>query len=320
MAFLNLALGQLLGLLLPLAGLLVALYFYDRSRRRVLVSTLRFWPQRPAPAVRQRHRRIQHPLSLVLQLLALLLLLLAIADPRPATVGRAPRQHVLMLDTSAVMAQSSSSGGRLMEQAKTLALAYVRGIGRRDRILLIEADGAPQVRIPFTLDRQRVEEAIKAAEPGWTALDLEAACELAAGTLRLALNLGPGPLAERRDLGETVYIGPGRTASYPLGMDMLPRMRFLETDAPRDTIGLLALRAVSNPGETGKWNVELQAQNYTEQALVAELEFFFEGKRLGHRQLRLGAQAGRKFALHIADAASGPTPRPGDARGQLPRE
>ena len=290
MGFLNLALGQLLGIFGPLAGFLVALYFYDRSRRRVLVSTLRFWPERPAPAVRRRHRRIQHPLSLLLQLAALLLLLLAIADPRPETLGMTARQHVLMLDTSAVMAQSSGGGSRLMEQAKALALAYVRAVERRDRILLIEADGAPKVRVPFTLDRQRVRKAIEAAEPGWTGLNLEAACELAAGTLRLALGLGAGPLPERRDLGETVYIGPGRTATQPLGTGTLPWLRYLETDAPRDTIGLLALRAASDPGQAGEWNVELQAQNYTEQALVAELEFFFEGKRLGHRQLHLPAR------------------------------
>ena len=63
MGLLNLALAQLLGIFAPIAGLLVALYFYDRSRRRILVSTLRFWPKRPAPATRQRHKRIQHPLS-----------------------------------------------------------------------------------------------------------------------------------------------------------------------------------------------------------------------------------------------------------------
>ena len=299
MGFLNLALGQLLGLFLPLAGFLVALYFYDRSRRRVLVSTLRFWPKGPAPAVRRRHRRIQHPLSLLLQLAALLLLLLAIADPRPGTLGTAARQHVLMLDTSAVMAQSGGSGGGLMGQAKALALAYVQAVGSRDRILLVEADGAPTVRVPFTLDRQRVQEAIQAAEPGWTALDLGAACELAAGALRLALDLGAGPLPESRDVGETVYVGPGRTAAQPVRMDVLPRLRYLETEAPSDTIGLLALRAASDPGESGKWNVELQAQNYTERALVVELEFFFEGKRLGRRQLRLPARkdADLRFTL-----------------------
>ena len=37
MGLLNLTLGQLLAVFLPLAGMLVALYFYDRSRRRVVV-------------------------------------------------------------------------------------------------------------------------------------------------------------------------------------------------------------------------------------------------------------------------------------------
>ena len=83
--------GQLLGLYLPLAGFLVALYYYDRARQRAVVSTLRFWPRKPAPAVRRRHKTIQQPLSLLLQLLALLLLLLAIADPRPDGLGGTAR-------------------------------------------------------------------------------------------------------------------------------------------------------------------------------------------------------------------------------------
>ena len=138
MGLLNLALGQLLGLFLPLAAGLVALYFYDRSRRRVVVSTLQFWPRRPAPAVRQRHKRIQHPLSLALQLIALLLLLLAIADPRPDAVGPTSQRRAILLDTSSSMELSDDNGQQLMEQAKALALAYLDSVpkprpGRPDR-------------------------------------------------------------------------------------------------------------------------------------------------------------------------------------------
>ncbi len=287
MGLLNLALGQLLGIFLPLAGLLVALYFYDRSRRRVLVSTLRFWPRRPAPAVRQRHRRIQHPLSLVLQLVALLLLLLAIADPRPEIAGSSPRHRVILLDTSAAMALSSDDGGPLIEEAKTLALSYLERIPAGDRVLLIEADGAPTVRVPFTEDRGRVREAIRAVEPGWTALDLQAAFDLADGTLQLALDTLVGYTSDHSASAEAVYVGPGRSAHGVIRSGALAHVRYLETAKPADSYGLLALRARADEGTAGKWRVELTARNYTDTESTVRIDFLFDGKELGYRNLPL---------------------------------
>jgi hypothetical protein len=289
MGLLNLALGQLLGVFLPLAGLLVALYFYDRSRRRVLVSTLRFWPRRPAPALRQRHKRIQHPLSLLLQLVALLLLLLAIADPRPDVAGSSARQRVLLLDTSAATALSGGGGSRLIEEAKALALAYLDSVPSGDRVLLIEADGAPSVAVPFTLDRQRLREAILSAEPGWTALDLRAAFELAAGTLRLALDADGERLPDRPGIGEVVYTGPGRFSGQSVHPSALPQIRYLETSAPSDSLGLLAFRAIADTAEPGRWDVELVARNYGGDDSTFRVDFFFDDKLLGHRELKVPA-------------------------------
>ena len=311
MGLLNLALGQLLGLFLPAAAFLVALYFYDRSRKRVLVSTLRFWPRHPAPATRQRHKRIQHPLSLLLQLAALLLFLLAIADPRMESIGPVARQHVILLDTSAAMALPDSDGEQLMPQAKTLALAYLGTIPGRDRVLLIEADNAPQVRVPFTEDRALLREAIQAAEPGWTALDLAAAFDLATGALRLTLDTGADALPTDPRVGETVYIGPGRLAGQPPSSQPMANVRYLRTGEPSDSVGLLELRAAADPAEQGKWDVEVRARSYESANTVATIEFYFDGNRLGHRRLDLpaGQDASLRFALR--------TRRPGQLRAQL---
>ena len=43
MNFLNLGLGELLGLVGAISAGVVALYLLDRSKRRQLVATLRFW-------------------------------------------------------------------------------------------------------------------------------------------------------------------------------------------------------------------------------------------------------------------------------------
>ncbi len=299
MGLLNLALGQLFGLFLPLAAFLVALYFYDRSRRRVVVSTLQFWPRLPAPPVRRRHRRIQHPLSLVLQLVAMLLLLLAIADPRPEAGGRAARQVVVLLDTSAAMAAAAAGGEGLMDEAKALALSYVDRARGSDRILLIEADGSPAVQVPFTSDRQRLREAILAAEPGWTALDLGAALNLAAGTLRLALDADGRELPAGPGGAEVAYIGPGRIDGQTVRSGVLPLVRFIETSEPADSVGLLALRASSDETSLGRWDVELVARNYGTDRQTVRVEFLFNERVLGHRDLDMpaGEESDLRFTL-----------------------
>lgn len=302
MGLLNLALGQFLALFLPFAAFLVALYFYDRSRRRVVVSTLRFWPRRPAPAVRRRHRRIQHPLSLLLQLAALLLLLLAIADPRPDGSAGGSRQVVMLLDTSAAMAAPGAGGSPLSDEARALALAYLDRVPAGDQVLLIEADGSPAVRVPFSTDRQRVREAILEAEVDWTALDLDAAFEAATGVLRLALDTPGAALADHPQESEVVYIGPGRFTGPPARTGVLPSVRFLRTSAPQDSLGLLALRALADAEEPGKWDVTVVAWNYGEERRSPRIDFFFDGRPLGHRNLSMppGQEAQLAFVLRTS--------------------
>ncbi len=305
MGLLNLALGQLLGLYLPLAGFLVALYYYDRARQRAVVSTLRFWPRKPAPAVRQRHKTIQQPLSLLLQLMAMLLLLLAIADPRPDGLGRTARRHAIVLDTSAVMAASSESGTSLMEQAKSRALAYLRALPAGDSVLLIAADGSPAVKVAFTEDREKLAAGIADAEPGFTAVDLSSAYDLAAGALRIALDASDAELAGRGDVGETAYIGPGRVREKAVKVGRLPAVRFIATDAPADAFGLRSLRAVPSLSESGKWDVVVAVDNYTGERRTANLEFFFDSGRLGRRKLEIAPNSGRELEFRIRSERPG---------------
>ncbi|SPE25003.1 exported hypothetical protein [Candidatus Sulfopaludibacter sp. SbA3] len=66
MYLLNLTLFQFLAVMGSLGALSVALYLLDRSRRRQVVSTLRFWVAAEQPAVAARRRHINQPWSLLL--------------------------------------------------------------------------------------------------------------------------------------------------------------------------------------------------------------------------------------------------------------
>ena len=101
MYFLNLSLLQFLAVFGAVSAVSVALYLLDRSRRKLVVSTLRFWIAAEQPAVAARRRRVQQPWSLVLQLASMGLLLLAIGQLRLGTPAQAGRDHVIVLDTSA---------------------------------------------------------------------------------------------------------------------------------------------------------------------------------------------------------------------------
>src|SRR5215470_17759103 len=111
MYLLNLSLAQVLVVFGSISALAVALYLLDRSRRRQVVSTLRFWVTADQPVAAARRKHIQQPWSLVLQLVTMALLVLAIAELRLGAPALAGRDHVIILDTSAWMA-ARTGGGR----------------------------------------------------------------------------------------------------------------------------------------------------------------------------------------------------------------
>lgn len=93
MFFFNLGLGEFLVLFTAASAVVTALYLLDRSRRQVVVATLRFWTDTDRPVDSSRRRRIRQWGSLLLQLIAITLLLLALSQLR---LGRLIRRHSIM--------------------------------------------------------------------------------------------------------------------------------------------------------------------------------------------------------------------------------
>src|SRR5258708_40128472 len=98
MSFLNLGLGELIGLLGAISAGVVALYLLDRSKRRQIVATLRFWTAADVRTELKHRRRIQQPWSLLLQLISLALLLTALAGPYFSGMDNPSRGQVLIVD------------------------------------------------------------------------------------------------------------------------------------------------------------------------------------------------------------------------------
>src|SRR5438067_37560 len=198
MYFLNLSFIQFLAVFGSISAISVALYLLDRSRRKQVVSTLRFWVAAEQPAVAARRRRIQQPWSLLLQLIGMALLLLAIGQLRLGAPALAGRDHVIVLDTSSWMA--ARSGNRtLMDVGRERARQYLKALPRRDRVMLVRADALTTPATAFEPDRRKVELAIQASQPGATALNLDQA-------LAFARHIQG---QDGRRVGEIAFIGPG---------------------------------------------------------------------------------------------------------------
>jgi hypothetical protein len=251
MHLLNLTLAQFLALFGSVSALTLALYLLDRSRRRQVVSTLRFWVSAEQPTVVARRRRIQQPFSLLLQLASIAFLLLAIAQLRFGAPASAPRDHVLILDTSAWMAARTSRGA-LMDLARDRARAYVRVVPSRDRIMLVRADALTTPATAFEPDRQKLDAAIADSKPGATALNLDQALAFAR---QIRMQSG-------RRAGEVVFVGTGKLAERDPGKLGLRNLRFLSVPDAIENCGLRRIGVRRSANDPDVWEIYVSMRNY----------------------------------------------------------
>jgi len=301
MHLLNLTLGQFLAVFGSVSAVMLALYLLDRSRRRQVVSTLRFWVSAEQPAVVARRRRIQQPWSLLLQLASLALLLLALAQLRIGAPAGMPRDHVLILDTSAWMG-ARLGRGTLMDLARERARAYVRAVPARDRVMLVRADGLTTPATAFEPDRKKLEAAIARSQPSATALNLEQALAFAR---QIQTQNG-------RRAGEVVYVGAGRLADAAATMPGLPNLRYLGVNSPQENCGLRRIGVRRAAADGSVWEVYVSMRNYGSAPHTVTLALRFgpsaEGPGslpAGSEQITLAPGADREASFQFRSRAAG---------------
>ena len=296
MYLLNLTVLQFVALFGSVSAISIALYLLDRSRRRQVVSTLRFWVAAEQPMAAARRRRIQQPWSLILQLAGMGLVLLASAQLRLGTPAQAGRDHVLVLDTSAWMAARSGKS-TLMDIARKRARQYLRALPARDRVMLVRADALATPETPFEPDRRKVEAAIAQSRPGATALNLDQALSFARHV----------QAQEGRRAGEIVFVGTGRTAERDSDSPpQAPRnLRVLWVPDDPANCGLRKIgvrRATSHPDT---WEIYVSVRNYGAASRSVTLSVTFNNEAVGAQRLVLEPAADREAALTFRSTAGG---------------
>ncbi len=280
MYFLNLSLVQFLALFGAISVPTVLLYLLGRSRRKQVVATLRFWVAAQEPAVVERRKRIQQPLSLILQLVSMLLLLLAIAQLRLGTPLGTPRDHVMILDTSAWMAAGIGSATRrvtLMDEARDKARTYLKSVPASDRLMLVRADALTTPATPFESNRPKIDRAIAESVPGATALNLDQAVAFA----QREQTLSP------YRTGEIVYIGPGRVAEAAESPTAITakNLRILPVADSVENCGLRKIAVRRSGSDPEVWDIYASVRNYGVAPRAVTLALTFGGAPAGARKL-----------------------------------
>ena len=301
MYFLNLSFLQFLAVFGTISAISVALYLLDRSRRKLVVSTLRFWIAAEQPAVAARRRRVQQPWSLLLQLISMGLVLLAIGQLRLGTPAQAGRDHVIVLDTSAWMA--GRSGDRtLMDVARDRARQYLKALPVRDRVMLVRADGMATPATAFETDRKKIESAIAASEAGATALNLDQALVFARHV--------QGQDGHR--VGEIAFIGPGRTAPRDAAATALPRnLRVISIPDNVENVGLRKIGMRRSGADSELWEIYVAVRNYGVRPHTVSLSLDFgppgpAGRvAAGSRSLTLAPGAESEASFEYRTSAAG---------------
>ena len=289
MNFLNLSLGELLGLAGAVSAGVVALYLLDRAKHRQIVATLRFWVPADSRTEMKHRRRIQQPWSLLLQLLSLLCLLIALAGPRLGS-SDSGRDHVLILDTSAWMG-ARAGRATLMDEARSAALAYVKALPSDDRVMLIRADALATPVTAFESGRQIVNDAIRRSQPGASALNLAQVLEFAQRAQKL----------QARRSGEIVFAGAGRVPEDESSLASVPaNLRVLEVHGAQENVGLRRIGLHRSTSAPDTWDIFVSVRNYGLQARNVGLELQFGGAPVGSRgfSLKPGEEQQATFAYH----------------------
>ena len=304
MHLLNLSLFQFLAVFGSISALALALYLLDRSRRRQVVSTLRFWVSAEQPAAAARRRHISQPWSLILQLVSMALLVLAIAQLRLGSRAQAGLDHVLILDVSAWMGAhpaGAPAGRKLLDQAKDRARRYLHALPARDRVLLVRADGLTTPATGFEPDRRKVEDAIDASEPGATALNLDQALAFARH-----IQAEAGGRA-----GEIVYVGAGRTVQNDTRTAPPHNLRVIEVPGAIENAGLRKIGMRRSASDPDLWEIYIEARNYGLQPrdLTLSLDFGPPGKSgrvaAGTQQFTLAPGAVKEATFAYRTRAAG---------------
>jgi Ca-activated chloride channel family protein len=261
--------------LLPIAGLIVAMYILKLRRQDVIVSSTFLWRQ----AIRDVQanapfQKLRKNLLLLLQLLAALLLVLILAQPFWHTSGLGGRSIVLVLDVSASMLATDESGSR-MDAARQRALQIIGDMKPQDQVMVIAASARPEAVTGFSSDRSVVSQAVSRLTARQTRANMRDALNLAAA------------LVATRDAAQIDIVSDGAFEPV-IGVNLgKTHVHFHPVGRRSKNVGITAVDYRRNPAGEGTIEVLIALNNFDSQPQTFTVELTHEKRLLDAREVTL---------------------------------
>lgn len=285
--------------LLPICGLIVAMYILKLRRRDVLVSSTYLWLQviRDVQA-NAPFQKLRKNLLLILQLFAACLLIFALSRPFARTMGIGGRSMVLIVDTSASMGATDVRPNRLA-QACDIARKIVADMKPGDQMIVLSAAVRPVALTGFTADHRELNVAIDRLAIHQTGTRMRDAVSLAAA------------LVAARDASHIDIISDGGfepISGVPLGKT---HVSFHPVGIGSDNVGITAVDC--RRGLTGATGLQalVVVRNYSAKARTVTVELMSGTELLDAQEVIL---APRVEEVETFDLADPPEPRALDVR------
>lgn len=295
MFFLNFTAGEFLLLFTALAGVVTALYLFDRSKAKKVVSSLRFWAVDLVSAQRTSRKRIREPWSFVLQIISILLLLLAIGQLEWGRGKHRNRKDVLLVDTSA-WSSEIVNGQTVLNAEKEIAAQYLKRLPASDRVLLAAVDASAVPATVFTSNRAELLGAIGKLQPSYAALDIHRALSFA----------HQAEATSDGDDGEVVYIGPGRIGRGTNSSLAVQNLRTIPVPLEEENCGIRSIGLRRDSRNPELWNAVVSVENYGKQTHTLQVTSRLSGRIVDSRSLTIPPQDRMTTEYSFVQAAGGP--------------
>ncbi len=295
MFFLNFTAGEFLLLFSALAGVVTALYLYDRSKTKKVVSSLRFWAVDLVSAQRASRKRIREPWSFVLQIVSILLLLLAIGQLEWGRGKHRSRKDVLLVDTSA-WSSEVVNGQTVLDAEKKIAAQYLKRLPATDRVLLAGVDASAVPATVFTSNRAELLGGIGELQSSYAALDIHRALSFAH---QAEAN---SDSAE----GEVTYIGPGRIGRGTDASLAIQNLRTIPVPLDKENCGIRSIGLRRDSRNPELWNAVVHVENYGKQTHTIRVTSRLSGRVVDSRLLTIPPRDRTTAEYSFVEAAGGP--------------
>ena len=276
-----------------LLPVIVVFYFLKLKRRELPISSTYLWKKSIHDLrVNSPFQRLRKNLLLWLQLLLAALLVFALARPAMNMSSETGRRYICLIDTSASMAATDVSGGRI-DMARREALRLVGDMTGNDQMMLVTFDAKPAVAVPFTGTKSRLRDAIRAVRPSEATTDFAKVVSLIRAIV-----------ADIED-AQVYLVSDGAFELEGMGDAPDAQLHYVKCGGAGENVGITAIDARRGIEDWDEPQLFVRVQNFGRLSAQVRLDLYHDDKLFDARDLEIDPQKGAAAVFSDAELTQG---------------